>query len=170
MTEVDETFIGGRSKNMYASKRRGIRGLSGKAMKVGAKDRDTNQARAQVIKHADRETLQGFVVELVDAFAEVYTDEHHGYKSLPYRHESVRHNIGKYVSGVVSTNGNESYWAMFKRGYKGIYHWMRRKHLNRYVQEFAGRHNLRRLDTLDQMKAVVLGLEKKRLRYRDLVG
>ena len=167
--EVDETHVGGLERNKHASKRRGVRGPSGKAMVVGVKDRGTGQVRAQVIQRPDIETLQGFIVKHVDAFSTVYTDENPSYHSLPYRHDSVSHGAGKYVRGEVSTNGIESFWAVLKRGYKGVYHRWSRKHLARYVAEFAGRHNLHPLDTIDQMAALVLGMERKRLRYRDLV-
>ena len=59
---------------------------------------------------------------------------------------------------------------MMKRGYHGTYHKMSRKHLNRYVNEFSGRHNIRSLDTIDQMVAMVQGMDGKRLRYKDLVA
>lgn len=59
---------------------------------------------------------------------------------------------------------------MLKRGHKGTYHRMSWRHLNRYVNEFTGRHNQRELDTLDQMSQVVLGMNGKRLRYTDLTG
>jgi len=59
---------------------------------------------------------------------------------------------------------------MLKRGYTGVYHRMSEKHLQRYVNEFAGRHNIRPMDTLDQMRAIVRGLEGRRLRKADLVA
>ena len=74
------------------------------------------------------------------------------------------------MRGQAHTNGIESFWSLLKRGYYGTYHKMSPKHLDRYVTEFAGRHNQRNADTLDQMGAMVRGLELKRLRYRDLVG
>ncbi len=58
---------------------------------------------------------------------------------------------------------------MLKRGYHGTYHHMSPTHLDRYVTEFAGRHNQRELDTVDQMGTMVRGLDGKRLRYKDLV-
>ena len=73
------------------------------------------------------------------------------------------------MDGDVTTNDIESIWAVFKRGYMGIYHWMSPKHLHRYTAESAGRLNLRDLDTLEQMALLVRGMEDKRLRYRDLV-
>ena len=72
--------------------------------------------------------------------------------------------------GPVHTNGIEAFWSIFKRGYHGTYHQMSAKHLQRYVGEFTGRHNVRPLDTIDQMGSVAEGMAGKRLRYRDLVA
>ena len=76
----------------------------------------------------------------------------------------------EYVNGQAHTNGIESFWAMLKRGYVGTYHRMSPKHLHRYVDEFSGRHNIRTADTIDQMAAMVRGMDGKRLKYKDLVG
>ena len=76
----------------------------------------------------------------------------------------------EYVNGQAHTNGIESFWAMLKRGYVGTYHRMSPKHLHRYVDEFAGRHNQRESDTIDQMVAMVQGMDGKRLRYKDLIA
>ena len=64
----------------------------------------------------------------------------------------------------------ESFWSMLKRGYHGTYHRMSPKHLGRYIAEFEGRHNDRPKDTVEQMRAMVRGLEGKRLRYKDLIA
>jgi hypothetical protein len=82
----------------------------------------------------------------------------------------VRHSVGEYVNGMAHINGIESFWAMLKRGYKGTYHKMSAKHLSRYVIEFAGRHNVRDLDTIAQMTMLAKALDGKRLRYDDLVA
>ena len=69
---------------------------------------------------------------------------------------------------MARTNGVESFWVVLKRGYHGTFHHMSVKHLLRYVYEFAGRHNIRLLDTHDHMVAVAAGFIGKRLMYRDL--
>ena len=86
---------------------------------------------------------------------------------MPFEHEAVKHSISEYVNSMAHTNGIESFWALLKRGYHGTYHHMSEKHLNRYVNEFAGRHNNRNADTIDQMAAITRGMAGKQLRYKD---
>ena len=71
---------------------------------------------------------------------------------------------------MAHTNGMESFWSMLKRAHTGTFHKMSPKHLNRYVQEFAGKHNIRESDTLDQMAATVGGLIGKSLMYTQLIA
>ena len=80
----------------------------------------------------------------------------------------VNYSALEYVDGDAHTNGIESFWSMLKRAHHGIYHKMSPKHLDRYVQEFAGRHNLRDEDTFTQMGMVIRGLKGKRLTYAKL--
>ena len=89
---------------------------------------------------------------------------------MPFNHDSVKHSMKEYVRGMVHTNGIESFWSMLKRAYIGTYHKLSPKHMNRYVQEFAGKNNIRDLDTLAQMTVVVAALVGRRLMYRDLVA
>ena len=74
------------------------------------------------------------------------------------------------MRGQAHTYGIESFWALLKRGYYGTFHKMSPEHLNRYVSEFAGRHNVRPMDTVDQMAWMVRRMDGKVLRYKDLVG
>ena len=168
--EVDETYVGGLEKNKHADKKANLgRGASGKAAVVGAKDRATGKVAARVVEATDKPTLQGFVRSRVTDGATVYTDEARAYDGLPNR-EAVKHSVSEYVNGQAHTNGMESFWGMLKRGYHGTYHRMSPKHLQRYVNEFAGRHNVRPLDTIQQMRAIVRGLEGKRLKYEELTA
>lgn len=174
--EVDEAYFGGKRANMSNSKRaalkeRGFRqGPAGKTMVVGAKDRDTNRVVAKVVESGTKATLQGFVAENVAPDATVYTDEAAAYEGLPFEHDSVKHSVSEYVKGMAHTNGVESFWSMLKRAHMGTFHKLSPKHLNRYVQEFAARHNMRDVDTIDQMQKVVAGLMGRNLLYRDLIA
>ena len=137
---------------------------------VGGKDRASGKVRARVVSSTDSATLKGFVASTTDTErATVYTDGEPAYVGLP-NHAAVAHSVGQYVDGQAHTNGMESFWSLFKRGYHGTFHHVSPKHLDRYVGEFEGRHNARPLDTEDQMRAMVRGMEGKRLRYNDLVG
>ena len=168
--EADETFIGGKEKNKHAKRKlHAGRGPVGKTAVVGVKDRATKRVRAAVVSNTDADTLKGFVAETTAPDAMVYTDGETGYAGLP-NHEAVKHTVGEYVRGMAHTNGIESFWSMLKRGYYGTYHQMSPQHLGRYVGEFAGRHNQRPDDTVDQMAAMVRGMDGKRLRYRDLTA
>lgn len=171
--EVDETYIGGLRKNMPKHKREQLegRGPIGKTAVVGVKDRETKQVAARVVHRTDGETLQGFIREHVEAGAEVFTDDASAYDGLTdFEHETVRHSVGEYVAGKVHTNSIESFWSMLKRAHKGIFHKLSPKHLQRYVNEFAGRQNIRELDTIEQMASVTVGMAGKRLKYRDLIA
>ena len=170
--EADETYMGGKRRNMPKSKRDKLtgRGAVGKTAVVGVKDRETNEVRAAVVERTDSETLQGFVRGNTYPEAIVYTDDASAYDGVALWHESVSHSVGEYVRGQVHTNGIESFWSMLKRAHKGTFHKLSAKHLSRYVDEFASRHNIRDKDTLDQMRLIVLSMGSARLRYQDLVG
>ncbi len=168
--EIDETYVGGLEKNKRKDKKQNKgRGAVGKAPVVGIKDRSTNRIRAKVVDDTKQETLHDFVNENVDGNALKYTDEHKSYKGLK-NHKAVSHGLGEWVNEQAHINGVESFWAMFKKGFHGTYHRMSHKHLQKYVDEFSGRHNIRPLDTIDQMEKMVNGMDGKRLKYKDLVA
>ena len=162
--EVDETYIGGKARNRHAGA-----AVADKTAVAGIKDRSTGQVRAEVVARTDTPTLAGFVQRHARPGAQLHSDDHAGYRGFN-RHAIVRHTRGEYVIGDVHINGIESFWSMLKRGYIGTYHRMSPKHLDRYVGEFAGRHNARSLDTIDQLRAMARAMVGRRLRYRELIS
>ena len=173
--EVDETYVGGRRKNMHKAKRKKREGRGSVDMTavVGAKDRTANEVRAKVVHSTDAATLVPFIEDNAAHGATVYTDDATAYSSRAtilngFIHESVNHSAGEYVREMAKTNGIESFWATLKRAHKGVYHKFSVKHLQRYVTDFARRHNVRTKDTLSQMEFIVAGMVGKRLTYAAL--
>ena len=146
------------------------RGAVGKSIVAGAKDQATNRVSATVIDSTDTPIVQGIIIDRTADGATVHTDERGSYQGMPFDHETVGHGVGEYVRGQTHINGIESFWALLKRGYTGIFHKISPKHLDRYVREFAARHNVREVDTADRMASVVAGLVGKQLIYGDVIA
>ena len=171
--EVAETYIGGKEGNKHKSKSKRLRagrGTVGKQAVVGVKDRGSKLVKPQAVDDTTSKTLYRFINDSVAPNSQVYIDEAKAYTGLvDFDHESVAHSIGKYVKDQAHTNGIEALWSMLKRGYVGEYRKMSFKHLHLFVEMFAGRHNIRPMNTLVQMVLVANNMTVTRLRYKDLV-
>jgi transposase-like protein len=182
--EVDETFVGGKVKNMHRSKRpkgqgftEKMSGSQGKAIVMGMLERNTRQVRAQVIPNVKRETLQNEILAKIEKKSTVYTDKWGGYQSLAEKefvHETVNH-IEEYVRGNVHTNGIENFWSLFKRGLRGTYVAVEPFHLDAYVAEQVFRFNNRAtkdnpLTDADRFMLALSQISGKRLTYAALTG
>lgn len=172
--EADETFIGGRATNMHAKKRaeKDIRpGGWDKATVFGARSR-AGEVKAKVIPSVHSIHLHKAVKETVAPGSTLYTDKWVGYHGLvEYAREMVDHSAKQYVNGDCHTNGIESFWAIFKRGFHGVYHQMSRKHLQRYVNEFLFRANRKTDDSQDMFHSVVTNIsESSKLPYKELTA
>src|SRR2546421_1664739 len=172
--EVDETFIGGKARNMHRSKRaRVITGTGGKDKTVvmGMMERGGN-VRAFVVENRRRSELQKQVREHVEAGAAIYSDELKSYDGLnaDYDHAVINHAV-EYVNGKVHTNGMENFWSLLKRGLHGTYVSVEPFHLFRYIDEQAFRYNNRKdMNDADRFSLAVSQIIGKRLTYAEVTG
>ena len=168
--EADETYLGGKERNKHESKRQHAgRGPVGKQPVIGAKAR-TGQVRTMAIPDTSRRSLAGFLNENISQESTLYTDGHRGYVGLGYRHEVVDHSLGEYVRGQAHTNGIESFWALLKRGYIGVFHKLTWKHLHRYLSEFEARWNFSDLDSGARLDIILESAAGLRLTYEELIA
>lgn len=169
IVEIDETYVGGLEKNKKKSQQRGWgRGPSGKLIVVGGRSRE-GQVISSVVQDNKKETLHGFINENIEKGSTVMTDTWKSYNGLTnFTHHKINHSVREFVRGIVHTNGIESFWAILKRGYYGIYHYMSEKHLNRYVHEYSFRYNTSKGNVLDFLGKTIEMMDGKRLRYCDL--
>ncbi len=169
--EADETYIGGKARNMHASKRRRrVTGTGGidKTAVVSLVQRG-GELRSQVMQETVTGATLGAVLrEHVSPAAHLRTDAFGGYRQLGREfasHETVNHQAGEYVRGDASTNTLEGYFSQLKRSIDGTHHHVSAHHLHRYVGEFDFRYNTRTLRDGERTVQAIRQSAGKRLTY-----
>ncbi|MGH9647627.1 MAG: IS1595 family transposase [Bryobacteraceae bacterium] len=173
--EIDETFIGGKARNMHADVKarriQGRRGPEGKAIVAAVLERG-GKVRAKVVDRRRKNQLQSLVRENVEPNSALYSDALKSYEGLSeeYKHQVVDHAV-EYVRENVHTNGMENFWSLLKRGINGTYVSVEPYHLFRYVDEQAFRFNYRAdMNDADRVSLAVSQITGKRLTYAELIG
>jgi len=169
--EVDETFIGGRARNMHVGQRKAKgRGAVGKAVVMGLLQRH-GEVRTEVVEDTKRRTLQPRVHAHVEKGSCVYSDALASYEGLgaDYAHQVVDH-AECYVRGRVHTNGLENFWSLFKRCIHGTHVSIEPFHLFRYLDSETFRFNNRKTDDGQRFMLGLGGVSGKRLTYKSLIG
>lgn len=182
--EVDESFVGGKMRNMHKGKSRALRmkmleakadgyetRVDNKTPVVGIFDRESRQIRAKVIPNVKRETLQREILEAVEFGSKIYTDSAVSYNNLhtQYVHETVNHAV-QYVNGQVHTNSLENFWSLMKRNLSGTYVAVEPFHLDRYLDEQVFRFNNSSMNDAGRFKKTMSQIFGKRLTYAELTG
>jgi len=173
LVEIDETFVGGKVKNMHKSKRpkEAMQGGHGKAVVLGMLERG-GDVKARVIDDRRKPHVDPVVTASVDAGSHIITDEFSVYPHLstPYYHEVINHLEG-YVRGHVHTNGIENFWSLLKRALRGTYVAVEPFHLDSYVDEQVFRFNNRKnMDDKGRFEYAMRNVAGKRLTYNELCG
>jgi transposase-like protein len=170
--EVDETFIGGKARNMHASERKEKihgRGPDSKAIVAAVLERG-GTIRAKVCSTRRKPELQALVRENVESGSELYSDALKSYDGLDeYRHQVIDHATA-YVEGNVHTNGLENFWSLLKRGIHGTYVSVEPFHLFRYLDEQAFRYNNRDMSDVERFVFAMRHVVNRRLTYEQLTG
>ena len=171
--EVDETFIGGKARNMHRDKRAEKitgRGPEGKTIVAAVLERG-GRVHAKVVGTRKKGDLQKLVREHVEGGSMLYSDALKSYDGLnaDYTHQVIDHAV-EYVNGSVHTNGLENFWSLLKRSIRGTYVSVEPYHLFRYLDEQAFRFNARKSNDGERFLQVGAGIAGKRLTYKTLIG
>lgn len=169
--ECDETYIGGNPRNDKHKKH--IRGRGTTKTPVMVLVQREGGAVSKPIERVDADTLKSAIRENVDKESMIMTDEWKGYSGIGKEfvggHHVVKHSLGEYTRGSISTNTAESYFALMKRGVHGTFHHISKHHLGKYCQEFAFRWDYREVNDGTRAEAAIMGADGKRLTYKKTI-
>lgn len=177
VVEMDETFVGGKAKNMHKNKRESLYSkpntIKGKSVVVGMLERK-GRVRAMVAPDRTKTILHDIAHSHIEPGSTLITDENHGYKGVNFTHEIVNHAV-EYARGSVHTNGIENFWSLLKRSLGGTYVAVTPTHLERYIDEQAFRFNNRAtpenpLNDADRFMGALSQVSNRRLTYAELTG
>ena len=177
IVEVDETYMGGKVANMHKHKKpKNAQGRSKYKPSIFGLLERGGRVRAFVTEDTYKRTIQKLIKENVSKDAIIMSDKYRAYWGLDKifaGHHSVSHAQKEYVrqEGELSVHiqAMEGFWGLFKRGYFGIYHYMSKKHLQRYIDEFTFRYNTKDMNAMDRFMQSLELISKVRIRYKDLI-
>ena len=182
--EVDETYIGGKVRNMHKDRKKKVQQHSqkgDKAIVLGILERASagkqKKVRATVVADRKKPTMQEEVRGNVEKGTQIHSDEFADKWRMDdeYEHNIVNH-LQTYVQGNVHTNGIENFWSLLKRGLNGTYVAVEPFHLFRYVDEQAFRFNNRltedgdKLPDSERFSRLCSQIVGRRLTYKELIG
>ncbi len=173
MVEADETFFGGKAKNMSAKKRKELKAGTGVINMTGVFGmlERKGKVKTEVIPEAKGEILKPIIRKNIDNKATLITDGFGGYKDLnkEFKHEIIYHSKDEFVRGKFHTNTIEGFFSLLKRGQVGIFHKISPKHLQRYCDEFEFRYNTKHLLEVTRFNRALKQCVG-RMRYKELIS
>jgi transposase-like protein len=171
VVEADETFIGGKVKNMHKGRRptKKLGGSWGKETVLSLVERN-GRVRSMHVASVTHENLRPILVAQIDARTDLFTDDAGQYRHMhrDFAHQWVNHGKEEYVRGRVHTNTVEGYFSILKRGIVGVYHHVSEAHLHRYLSEFDFRYTNRSalgVEDVERADRALMGMKGKRLTY-----
>jgi transposase-like protein len=176
--EIDECYIGGKSANKHMKKRIEAKEKDDKAVVLGIVNQETKQVKSFHIKNSQYPQIAEKIIDNIEIGSTIITDEANVYKALGkyyYKHNSINHSKGEYVKNesceafIITTNAVEGMFGLLKRGIDGIFHWVSKKHLQKYLNEFNFRYNTKDLQDNERFVSFLNNVSG-RLRYCELVG
>jgi transposase-like protein len=176
INEIDEAYIGGKEGNRHMKDR--IKGTKDKAVILGMINRNTKKVKLFHTQDNKYSSLGEKILKNIKEGSTIITDELNVYCPLNmfYNHETINHSQGEYVkkdnlkSFKITTNSVEGAFGLFKRSLYGVFHWVSKKHLNKYLAEFEFRYSNRSLKLDSEKMELLMSNLTGRLTYKSLIA